>query len=224
MGMQVSAIIPAFNEEKTIASTVEALLSIEGIHEVIVIDDGSTDKTAQVARQVGAITFQLAENCGKGQALEVGSAVSRGEILLLVDADLGHTAKEAVLLLKPVVTGEADMAVAIFPVTGERGGFGLVEGLARWAIGRSGGPRPVQPLSGQRALKREVWRELGFSTGFGVETALSMGVHRCGYRMVEIPTAMSHRKTTRDWRGIVHRGQQFAHVLLAVIRHWRWLI
>jgi glycosyltransferase involved in cell wall biosynthesis len=222
--MQVSAIIPAFNEEKTIAGTVRALLSIGDIDEIIVVDDGSSDETAKVARQAGAVTLQLAENCGKGQALEVGSAISRGEILLLIDADLGDTAREASLLLEPVVTGNADMAVAIFSFTEGRGGFGLVEGLSRWAIGRSGGPRPIQPLSGQRALRRQVWQELGFGTGFGVETALSMGVHRCGYRMVEIPTTMNHRRTTRNWRGIVHRGRQFAHVLLAVMRRWRWLI
>lgn len=222
--MQVSAIIPAFNEEKTIAGTVGALLSIEDIDEIIVVDDGSSDKTAKVARQAGAVTIQLAENCGKGQALEVGSAISQGEILLLIDADLGDTAREAALLLEPVMTGKADMAVAVFPFAKGKGGFGLVEGLSRWAIGRSGGPRPIQPLSGQRALKRQIWQQLGFGTGFGVETALSMGVHRCGYRMVEIPTGMHHRRTTRNWRGIVHRGRQFIHVLLAVMRHWRWLI
>ena len=177
-----------------------------------------------MARQAGAVTIQLAENCGKGQALEVGSAISQGEILLLIDADLGDTAREASLLLEPVVTGNADMAVAIFSFTEGRGGFGLVEGLSRWAIGRSGGPRPIQPLSGQRALRRQVWQELGFGTGFGVETALSMGVHDVAIEWWRSDSYESPRRTTRNWRGIVHRGRQFAHVLLAVMRRWRWLI
>ena len=139
--MQVSAIIPAFNEEKIIASTVMALRSIGGIDEIIVVDDGSEDRTAELARKAGAIIFSLAENCGKGQALEVGCAVSLGEILLLLDADLGETAKEAVVLLKPLMENEADMSVAVFSLSDGKGGFGLVQGLSRWAISRSGGPR-----------------------------------------------------------------------------------
>jgi glycosyltransferase involved in cell wall biosynthesis len=222
--MQVSAIIPAFNEEKTIASTVMALRSIGGIDEIIVVDDGSEDRTAELARKAGAIIFSLAENCGKGQALEVGCAVSLGEILLLLDADLGETAKEAVVLLKPLMENEADMSVAVFSLSDGKGGFGLVQGLSRWAISRSGGPRLAQPLSGQRALPRHIWQKIGFKGGFGVETALSMGIHRLGYHMVEVPVAMSHRRTSRDWRGMVHRGRQFVHVLLTIVRHWRWLI
>jgi glycosyltransferase involved in cell wall biosynthesis len=222
--MQVSAIIPAFNEEKTIAGTVAALQVIEKIDEIIVIDDGSQDQTAEMARRAGAITFQLAENCGKGQALEVGCAVSRGEILLLLDADLGDTAKEAVALLEPVLEGEADMSIAVFSLSDGKGGFGLVQGLSRWAIARSGGPRLAQPLSGQRALPRWIWREIGFDGGFGVETALGIGISRLGYRMVEVPVPMSHRRTSRDWQGMIHRGRQLAHVFLAIVRHWRWLI
>lgn len=224
MRVSVSAIIPAFNEEKTIARTVGAIGAIAEVNEIIVIDDGSQDQTAEMARKAGALTFQLAENCGKGQALEVGCAVSLGEILLLLDADLGDTAQEAGALLKPLMEGEADMSVAVFPLTDGKGGFGLVQGLSRWAIARSGGPRLTQPLSGQRALPRKIWREIGFTGGFGIETVLSMGIHRLGYHMVEVPVAMSHRQTFRDWPGMVHRGRQLAHVFLAILRQWRWLI
>ena len=73
-------------------------------------------------------------------------------------------------------------------------------------------------------MKRSVWQELGFGYGFGIETALGMGVHRLGYRVVEVPVAMTHRRTGRDLRGMVHRGRQFVHVLLAILRHWRWLL
>lgn len=222
--MRVSAIIPAFNEESTITGTVEALQAIPDIHEIIVVDDGSSDRTAEKAREAGAITFSLAENFGKGQALEVGCNVSSGEILLFLDADLGNTACEAANLLKPVIGGEADMSVAVFPLSDGKGGFGLVQGLSRWAIQRCGGPKMAQPLSGQRALVRRIWWELGLRGGFGVETALGMGVHRLGYRVAEVPVIMSHRRSRRDLQGFVHRGRQFVHVLSTVLRHWRWLV
>ncbi|NMB45912.1 MAG: glycosyltransferase family 2 protein [Firmicutes bacterium] len=222
--MLVSAIIPAFDEEKTIAKTVSALQAVDEIDEIIVIDDGSRDRTADESKEAGAITFSLAENCGKGQALQVGCAISQGEILLLLDADLQDTAQEAIALLRPVMRGEADMSIAVIPLSAGKGGFGLAQRLSRWAVQRSGGPKMAQPLSGQRAFRRQIWRELGFSGGFGVETALSMGVHRRGYRMVEVPVLMSHRRTTKDWKGVVHRGRQFLHVFLAIVRHWRWLI
>ena len=222
--MQVSAIIPAFNEAKTIASTCRSLQSVPEIHEIIVVDDGSQDGTADVARAEGATVFSLVENCGKGQALQVGCAASIGDILLLLDADLEETAAEARALLEPILRGEAAMSVAVLPLEG-KGGFGLVQGLSRWAIKRSGGIAPTQPLSGQRALKRTLWHELGgFGGGFGVETVMGMGIHRLGYRLVEVPVNMRHRRTVRNWRGMVHRGRQLSHVLLAILRHWRWLL
>lgn len=221
--MQVSAIIPAFNEAKTIVTTCRSLQAIPEIHEIIVVDDGSQDDTADLARATGATVFSLVENCGKGQALEVGCAASTGDVLLLLDADLEETAVEARALLKPLLTGEAAMSVAVLPLEG-KGGFGLVQGLSRWAIERSGGSVLTQPLSGQRALKRTLWHELGgFGGGFGVETTMGMGINRLGYRLVEVPVNMRHRRTVRNWRGMIHRGRQFSHVLLAILRHWRWL-
>ena len=188
------------------------------------VDDGSRDATAEVARAAGAVVFSLVENCGKGQALEVGCAASEGDILLLLDADLQETAGEARALLTPILTDAAQMSVAVLPLEG-KGGFGLVQGLSRWAVKRSGGVALTQPLSGQRALRRALWRELGgFGGGFGVETVMGMGVNRLGYRLVEVPVNMRHRRTTRDWRGMVHRGRQLGHVIMAILRHWRWFL
>ncbi|HHV93809.1 MAG TPA: glycosyltransferase family 2 protein [Firmicutes bacterium] len=222
--MRVSAVIPAYNEAAVIGQTVRALQSLEAVSEIIVIDDGSQDATAQAAREAGALTFSLAVNCGKGQALAVGCALAQGDILLLLDADLGESAGEAARLLEPVAAGEADMSIAVLPLIPGQGGFGLVQGLSRWAVKRSGGPLLTQPLSGQRALKRKVWQDLGTGYGFGIETALGMGVHRFGYRVVEVPVAMSHRRTGRDLKGVMHRGRQLVHVLVTILRCWRWLL
>src|SRR5207249_9424485 len=102
-------------------------------------------------------------------------ARARGELLLLLDADLRETAAEVVRLLEPLLTGEADMTVATFPpVPGHKGGFGLVLRLARWGVRRAGGPEMRAPLSGQRGLTRAAWERIGrLDGGFGTE----MGLH-----------------------------------------------
>ncbi|NLK08256.1 MAG: glycosyltransferase [Firmicutes bacterium] len=221
--MLISAVVPAYNEAKTIRATLKALQNIDGIQEIIVVDDGSADNTADIAQAMGVVVVRLVENCGKGRALQVGCAISKGDILLLLDADLGESAGLAGALLEPILKKETDATVAVLPLEGV-GGFGLVQGLSRWAIRRSGGKALAQPLSGQRALKKEVWKELGgFDGGFGVETVMSMGIHRLGHTLMEVPVSMQHRRTTRNWPGIIHRGRQFSHVLWAVVKHWRWL-
>ena len=68
--MKVAAVIPAYNEERTVASVVRAVREAPSISEVIVVDDGSTDRTAQVARQAGARVVHLETNVGKGGAMK----------------------------------------------------------------------------------------------------------------------------------------------------------
>jgi glycosyltransferase involved in cell wall biosynthesis len=212
----VSAILPAYNEEERIEATVRALCGLPGIGEILVVDDGSADRTAERAEQVGARVLRLSANQGKGAALNAGAQAARGDILLLLDADLGDSARQAERLLKPLLDDEADMSIATLPVIpGRGGGFGLVVGLARWGIRRATGREMAAPLSGQRALRRAVLQRVGgFAGGFGVETALTIDALCAGFRVVEIPTSMTHRVTGRDWRGMLHRARQ----LIAVAR------
>lgn len=219
--MRTVALIPAFNEAQRVTSTVMAAFSVEGIDSVIVIDDGSSDATADLARAAGAEVLVLPANAGKGAALDAGLA-SAGffDVLLLLDADLGESAAQASLLLEPLLAGAADMAIARFPRPAGKAGFGLVKGLARWGIRRLGGGFDAQaPLSGQRALTAAASRVVApFAFGYGVEVALTVRALRAGLRVVEIETTMSHAATGRDIGGFLHRGRQFAHVLNALIR------
>ena len=219
--MIVVALIPAHDEAERVGATVAAARSIAGVDRVIVIDDGSGDDTARVAEEAGAKVIRLVTNVGKGAALDTGALRAEdADVLLLLDADLGTTATQGALLLAPVLSGNADMSIATFPRPEGKAGFGLVKGLARWGIARMGrGFQATAPLSGQRALTRAaVEKTRPFSTGYGVEVTMSIRALRAGLRLVEVPSTMSHAATGRDLSGFVHRGRQFLHVTMALLR------
>lgn len=220
--MSTVVLIPAHDEADRIAETVRAARGIAGVGLVVVVDDGSRDSTAVRAEAAGAEVVRLERNVGKGAALDAGLARvrDRADALLLLDGDLGESAAQGALLLAPVLAGEADMTVAIFPKVTIRAGFGLVKGLARWGIARMGSGFETQaPLSGQRAMARSCWEAVTpFAFGYGVEVALTVHALRAGLRVAEVPTTMSHAATGRDAVGFAHRGRQFAHVAGALTR------
>jgi glycosyltransferase involved in cell wall biosynthesis len=205
----IDIIIPAFNEAARIGGTIAAVRSaVAG--RVIVVDDGSADGTADVARDAGAdVVYVQPRNRGKGAALNTGLALSRAPVLLLIDADLGETSAQVGPLADAVLTGGADLAVAAFPRAGRKSGVGFVQWLARTGIARRTGRVLRSPVSGQRCVRREwVERAGGFEEGWGAEVALTLAVLRGGGRVEEIELPLSHRKTGRDLAGWLHRARQ----------------
>jgi len=208
----VTAIIPAYNEEEYIYDTIRTVLRIPEIRDVLVVDDGSADNTADLARRAGARVLSLPHNRGKGEALNEAVRVVCGPVVLL-DADLGETAKEARFLIIPVLEEKTDMTIARFPRRAGKAGFGLVKTLAKKGIKFYTGLETEAPLSGQRALTEKVLRQVTpFAPGFGVEVALTVKAYRKGYRIMEVPVNMRHKESMRNLKGFVHRGRQFWHV------------
>lgn len=224
MAKRISAIIPAYNEADIISETVAAVLQIPGLTQLIVVDDASTDDTAKIAELAGAShVIRLETNAGKGGALNAGFKHADGEIILLLDADLGESASEGSKLLQPVVDDDADMTIGRFNksavISSEKlsagsKGFGTVVKIARFGIKILTGVNITAPLSGQRAIKREIIEKMGsFPSGFGVEAGITIDVIRIGERVLEVPVNMGHRASGRDLRGFLHRGQQMVDVL-----------
>ena len=218
--MSVVAFVPAFNEEKTVGETVAALISVAGIDEVRVIDDGSTDGTAGAAALAGARVVELSRNLGKGGALNSAlSGEKPADITLLIDADTGESAAEAAKILVPVREGQADMAIAVPPRKPGTGGFGLALGLARRVIRRKTGFVATAPLSGQRALNAAALGAASpFVGGYGLETAMTIDALQAGLEVIEVPADFVHDYTYRDVKGFLHRGRQFLAILRIVFR------
>ncbi len=217
----VSALVPAHNEELQVGETVRALLGMPEVSEVVVVDDGSVDGTAHEARRAGAKVLRLERNVGKGGAIEAGLTLTRGDVLLLVDADLGREAAKTGGLLAPLLAREADLAVAIIPSPPRAPGFGLVKAIAHWGVRLLGRRVLVAPLSGQRAVSRRALEALlPLAPGFGVEVAMSLGALRRGFTIREIPTDIRHRPSGRDLGGMLHRLRQLRDVLVVLLTGW----
>jgi glycosyltransferase involved in cell wall biosynthesis len=224
MTARVAVIIPAKDEQERIALTVKAARDLPGVDLVIVVDDGSRDRTAALAEGAGAKVIRHGRNRGKGAAMESGAEAVRllddgaaARHLLFLDADLAETAAEAGPLVSPVLAGEADMTIAVFSSTVKLGGHGFVVRLSREGIQRATGWTAAQPLNGQRCLTRAAFEAARpLAPGFGVETALTSDLLRKGFRVTEVEVPLAHRATGTDWRAQVHRGRQFRDVSRAL--------
>lgn len=221
---RVLALVPARNEEERVASTVEAIRDIPDVEEVIVIDGASADDTASEAHRAGARVLIAPRSVGgKGGALEGAlRRVRAADVYLLLDADLGATAREAERLLTEVRSGQADLAIGVLPRQSGHGGFRLVKRLAGRIIRRLSGFTTLEPLSGQRAVRREVLDAVRpLAPGFGVEVAMTIDAVRAGFRVVEVPVRMHHAVTGRNLAGFLHRARQGRDLLGAALRRLR---
>lgn len=213
----VLAIVAAHNEAERIAETIAGLRAAWPGAEVWVADDGSGDGTAAIARAAGARVVSAARRAGKGQAMTaaVVAALKSGDVedasaplVVLCDGDLGACARELAPLAQAIRRGDADLASAAFS-TRASGGFGIALAFARWVVRRRCGLRARAPLSGQRALRAGLLRELlPFAPGYGMELGMTIDAARAGARVVEIDLPLSHRPTGRTLAGFAHRARQ----------------
>lgn len=140
--LRVAAVVPAYNEGERLGPVLEAIQQAEFVDEIVVVNDGSTDNTGEIAAGYPAVrTLNLPHNKGKGGAMLAGASSTDADIILFLDADLiGIDGEQIDSIVKPVLDGETEMCIGIF-----RGGRGVTD-LAQ----------VITPyISGQRALKRE---------------------------------------------------------------------
>ena len=161
MRVSVSCIIPAWNEAERLPLVLRAVVGHPAVDEVIVVDDGSQDGSADVAQAMGASVLRQRRNGGKSAAVAAGVAQAQGDLILLLDADLvGLTAMQVMDLLAPVRSGRADVAISL-------------RQNAPWVWRRIG----LDYISGERVMRREMllpWlNRMAGLKGFGLEVFLN---------------------------------------------------
>lgn len=158
----ISCIICAYNEAPRIAAVLAATTSCPTLNEVIVIDDASTDNTAEVVRQFPGVTLiVLPKNVGKSRALVQGLKLAQGELVMVLDADLFNiTQQDVASLALPVLSGEADVSISL-----RHNAFGI-----HHAIG-------LDFTSGERVLPKsllaDVLHEIDWLPNFGIESYMN---------------------------------------------------
>ncbi|MCH8049429.1 glycosyltransferase family 2 protein [Patescibacteria group bacterium] len=173
---KIAAIVPAFNEEKTIGDVVGVLKRSPYLDEVIVVSDGSQDKTTEVSRAAGATTIHEFEtSAGKGTAMVHGMRHTDAPIIVFFDADLkGLTTDHIEQLVLPVLSGSRDMNVGL------RDKGPILTPIAK----------RLPLIGGERALKRDIIENIkpNYLRGFMVETALNYycRIHKRPYGLVEL--------------------------------------
>jgi len=205
--MKICALIPAYNEEKTVSHVVTVTKSLPEVKRVIVINDGSQDDTSNAARMAGADVIDLEKNSGKGAALKAGFDECNADIVIMLDADLIGLKKEHIYsLLNPIINDEYDMTVGIFN-----------EGRNLTDIAQKISPH----LSGQRALKGEILNKIQNldSSGYGVEVVINRYVREHGQiKKVSLPdlTHIMKEEKMGFWKGFKSRIKMYMEVLKAV--------
>ena len=213
----VSIVIPAMNEEDSIAGVVGDLRAAASWHEVLVVDDGSRDETARRAEQAGARVIRHPYNKGNGAAVKTGIRNAVGEFMLIVDGDGQHQAGDAVRIATRL--GEYDLVIgarsaATQATLTRRAGNTLLNWLASYLTGR-----PIPDLtSGLRGARREHLREFLhlLPNGFSTPTTTTLAFIRAGYNVTFEPVDAAVRIGQSKLR-VARDGAKFFLILLRVI-------
>lgn len=216
---KTSIILPARNEAASIGPLVSALLKVQGVVEVLVVDDGSTDATGSTAAAAGARVIRHPASRGNGAAIKSGARAAQGDVLVMMDADGQHRPEDVPLLLARLDEG-FDLVVgtrskSAHASIGRRLANGLYNSLASWLTGQ-----PILDLtSGFRAVRREAF--LPFlpllPNKFSYPTTSTMCLIRAGYGVKFEPVNVlartagtaSHIRPLRD-------GGRFVVIILKI--------
>jgi glycosyltransferase involved in cell wall biosynthesis len=213
----VSVIIPAYNEGPAIASVVSSVASSGAWREVIVVDDGSSDDTADQARRAGAAVVRHPYNKGNGAAVKSGIRTASGDYVLIVDGDGQHRAGDAHRLVARL--GEYDLvigarAAATQATPTRRLGNAALNRFAGYLTGR-----PIPDLtSGFRAARRDYLLEFLhlLPNGFSTPTTTTLAFIKAGYNVAFEPTDADARMGNSKIR-LARDGTKFLLIILKIV-------
>ncbi len=211
----ISIIIPAFNEEKSIGNVLQGLAAWCACAEIIVVDDASTDRTAQIAEQAGFRVIRHRTNKGYGAALKTGIRACRGDIVVMMDADSEHNAAQISKLLDNF--GDNDMVVGA-RAKGSHAPF--IRRPGKWLLSQVANYLAQTNIpdlnSGFRAFRKDVARLFLhiLPNGFSFTTTLTLALFKEGYNIAYVPITTTPRVGTST----VHPVRDGINTLMLIIR------
>jgi glycosyltransferase involved in cell wall biosynthesis len=216
---QISVIIPAFNEAATIGDLVGRIFAVGPEWQVLVVDDGSNDDSAQKAAQAGADVVVHPYNLGNGAAVRSGVEAAKGEVVVLMDGDGQHPPEEIPRLLEHI--GPYDMVVGArtkrstvssFRTFGNR----MLIAVAQWLTGR----RIPDLTSGFRAIKRSVYMQYAhlMPLSYSYPTTITIATLRGGQFVLFLPLdAITRRQGGESNIKPFKDGLKFVHIIFRII-------
>ena len=213
----VSIVVPAFNEEHAIGTLISDLRAPRAWHEILVVDDGSTDATAERAAQAGARVVRHPYNKGNGAAVKSGIRNATGEYILIVDGDGQHRPEDAVRLVSKL--GLYDLVIGARTrdtqaTSTRRYGNSLLNWLAGYLTDRD-----IPDLtSGFRAARREHLREFIhlLPNGFSTPTTTTLAFIKAGYNVAFEPVEARQRRGESKIR-LARDGTKFLMIILRIV-------
>jgi glycosyltransferase involved in cell wall biosynthesis len=221
------AIVPALNEERAIAHVIDEIRAYDAQLEIVVVDDGSLDRTAQVARAAGAHVLRLPFNLGIGGAVQTGFRYAHEnafELAVRVDGDGQHDPAQLGAVVEPLLRGEADIVVGSRYLSPGGDGYRSsvprrmgIRILAR-VVSALTGQRITDPTSGFQALNRKAIALFAADYPHDypeVEALVLLLRHRL--RLREVPIEMRPRTAGRSSIQTLSSGYYMVKVLLALL-------
>jgi glycosyltransferase involved in cell wall biosynthesis len=194
----LSVIVPAFNEETTLAAVVQKLLAVPHLLEVIIVDDCSTDQTAAIGQNLAAgnsrvVYTRHARNAGKTAALKTALAIAKGDVVIIQDADLEYNPDEIPIVIQPILDGYADVVYGSrFLVRKATRVLYFYHYLANKVLTFSSNAMTNLNLTdvetGYKAFKGDIIRNMIInSSGFGFEIEVTAKIAKLGCAIYEVP-------------------------------------
>ena len=211
---KVSVIIPVYNEGKTIGNLVSKIKSCSPDFDVIVIDDGSIDNTADAAQAAGARVYSHPYNIGNGAAIKSGIRVADGDILVFLDGDGQHDPEDIAKLLEFIP--QFDMVVGARSM-GDQASLGraLANKAYNW-FATYVAKFPIKDLtSGFRVVKSNIAKSFVYllPNTYSYPATITLGVLRGGMSVKYIPIKMRQRKTGKSNIKLLHDGARFFMII-----------
>ena len=219
---KVSVIIPAYNEEDTVAKVVEVIKKVSFVDEVIVVNDGSSDRTTEEAEKAGAIVITHEVNKGKGEALYTGYKEAECDIIAFIDADIYNlTSKKVEAMIKPILDGEAEITKTKFARESGRVTELTAKPLLNFFFPEISFE---QPLSGQFAARKETLKKINFEKDYGVDVGIVIDADVLGITIMEVdigaiqhdmsPLADLNIMANEVVRTIINRANKYGRVTM----------